>query len=50
VDFEIWRSEGTWFWLLINESGEGRTIGASPNEEQALRDACLSIEEELAVL
>jgi hypothetical protein len=23
VDFVIWRNEGTWFWLLINASGEG---------------------------
>jgi hypothetical protein len=45
VDFAIWRNEGAWFWLLINASGEGGTIGASANEAQAIRDACLSIEE-----
>ena len=45
VEFVIWRSEGSWFWLLINEGGEGGTIGVSANETQAMRDACLSIEE-----
>jgi len=49
IDFAIWRREGTWFWLLINASGEGGTIGASANEAQAMRDACLSIEEKLTV-
>jgi hypothetical protein len=49
VDFAIWRSDGTWFWLLINARGEGGVIGASANEEQAMRDACLSIEEESTV-
>jgi hypothetical protein len=49
VDFAIWRSEGTWFWLLISASGEGGTIGASANEAQAMHDACLSIEEESTV-
>jgi len=49
VDFAIWRSGGTWFWLLISASGEGGTIGASASEAQAMRDACLSIQEKLTV-
>jgi hypothetical protein len=48
VDFAIWENEGVWFWLLIDPSGEGGTIGASPNEAQASDDACISIEEKLA--
>jgi hypothetical protein len=47
VDFAIWSSGRSWFWLLINASGEGGTIGASSNEAQAMRDAFLSIEEKL---
>jgi hypothetical protein len=47
VDFAIWRCQGTWFWLQINDSGEGGTIGASANEAQAVRAAKLSIEEKL---
>jgi hypothetical protein len=49
VEFAIWRSEETWFWLLINTAGEGGTVGASANEAQAMRDACLSIEEKLTI-
>jgi hypothetical protein len=47
VDFAIWRSAGTWFWLLVDANGDGGTIGASPNEAQAMRDAWHSIEEKL---
>lgn len=49
MDFAIWSSEGTWFWILINPNGEGGTIGVSPNEAQAMRDACFSIEEKLTI-
>jgi len=49
VDFAIWVSEGAWVWFLINPNGEGGMIGASPNEAQAMHEACFSIEEILAV-
>jgi hypothetical protein len=49
VDFAVWRNQGTWFWFLINPSGEGGVIGASSNEAQAIRDARFSIEEKLIV-
>jgi hypothetical protein len=45
VNFAIWWSEGAWFWFLIDPRGEGGVIGASANEAQAMREACLSIEE-----
>jgi hypothetical protein len=45
VDFAIWRSEDAWFWLIINPRGRGGMIGATTNEVQAVREACLSIEE-----
>jgi hypothetical protein len=51
VDFAVWGDEGVWFWFwfLINPSGESGVIGASSNEAQAIREACLSIEEKLRV-
>jgi hypothetical protein len=50
VEFAIWWKEGSWFWYLLNPGGGGGgMIGASANEAQAMRDACLSIEEILTV-
>jgi hypothetical protein len=48
MDFTVWENEGAWVWLLIDPSGEGGMIGASPNEAQATHDAGISIEEKLA--
>jgi hypothetical protein len=45
VDFTVWSSGESWFWLLINANGEGGIIGASASEAQAVRDAFISIEE-----
>jgi len=50
VDFVVWENEGASFWFLIDPSGEGGMIGVSPNEAQATRDACISIEEKFALL
>jgi hypothetical protein len=36
-------SEGAWVWFLMNPNDEGGRIGASPNEAQAMHEACLSI-------
>jgi hypothetical protein len=49
VEFAIWGKEGSWFWYLVNPGGGGGMIGASADEAQAMRDACLSIEEKLTV-
>jgi hypothetical protein len=49
VDFAVWRNEGAWLWLLINPGGDVGTIGVGTTEAQAMRDACLSIEEKLTV-
>jgi len=49
VDFAIWKSEGTWVWFVMNPRVEGGMIGASSNEAQAIREACLSIEEKLTI-
>jgi hypothetical protein len=49
VDFAIWKTEGTWVWFVMNLRAEGSMIGASSNEAQAIREACLSIEEKLTI-
>jgi hypothetical protein len=49
VDFAIWVRGGAWLWFVINPCGESGMIGASANEAQAMREACLSIEEILRV-
>jgi hypothetical protein len=48
VDFSIWGSEGAWF--LVNPRGMGGMVGASTNKAQAVREACMSIEELLSSL
>jgi hypothetical protein len=49
IDFVIWRRDNAWFWFLNNLRGMGGMIGATSNEAQAMREACLSIEAILAV-
>jgi hypothetical protein len=49
VDYVIWRRESAWFWFLLNPRSTGGLIGATSNESQAIREACLSIEAILAV-
>jgi len=49
VDFAIWKTEGIWVWFVMNPRVEGGMIGASSNEAQAIREACLSIEEKLTI-
>ena len=45
VEFAVWRDQSAWFWLVISPTGKGGIIGASANQVQAMREACLSIEE-----
>lgn len=45
TDFEIWTAQQTWFWFVVNPHRSGGTIGAAATEADALREACLSIEE-----
>jgi len=49
VDFAIWKTEDAWVWFVMNPRVEGGMIGASSNEAQAIREACLSIEEKLTI-
>jgi hypothetical protein len=43
--FEVWRSRDSWLWRVCDTSRNGGTIGAAATETDAVRDACLSIEE-----
>jgi hypothetical protein len=45
VDFEVWDGQQTWFWFVIDPHREGGAIGAAASENDAVRDACLSIDE-----
>jgi len=41
----VWNAQQTWFWFVINPHRNGGTIGAAVREAEAVRAACLSIEE-----
>jgi hypothetical protein len=45
TSFEIWSGRQTWFWFVVNCRCDGAVIGAAANEAEAIREACLSIEE-----
>ena len=45
IDFEVWDGQQTWFWMVLDPHCEGGAIGAAANETEAVRDACLSIDE-----
>jgi hypothetical protein len=42
---EIWNSNHSWFWRILEAGRNGGTIGAAASEADAVRDACLTIEE-----
>ncbi len=43
--FEVWRNRDSWFWRVFDAGRNGGTIGAAGTEADAVREACLSIEE-----
>jgi hypothetical protein len=43
--FEVWDSNQSWFWFVIDPHCEGGSIGAAASETEAVRDACRSIDE-----
>jgi hypothetical protein len=43
--FEIWKGGHTWFWFVADACCSGAAIGAAANQAEAIREACLSIEE-----
>ncbi len=45
MTIDVWYSRESWFWRVTDAQRDGGTIGAARSEAEALRDACLSIEE-----
>ncbi len=43
--FEVWNSQQSWFWIVVDPRGKGGSIGAALTEADAVREASLSIEE-----
>jgi hypothetical protein len=48
IIFEIWQGELSWFWFVIDPSRDGGAIGVAAGENDAVRDACASIDGMLA--
>ena len=45
IDFEVWEAQQRWLWCVIDPHRDGGAIGAAVSETDAVRDACLSIDE-----
>jgi hypothetical protein len=43
--FDVWHSERTWYWLVINDGCGGGAIGVAASELEAINEARRSIEE-----
>jgi hypothetical protein len=43
--FEVWSNRESWFWRVFDAGRDGGTIGATATEADAVREACLAIEE-----
>jgi hypothetical protein len=48
VAFDLWTSQGTWFWYVPDQQRDGGTIGAAETRTEAIREARSSIEEKSA--
>ena len=42
--FEVWEREQSWFWFIIDPAVDGGAIGVASSENEAVRDACASID------
>lgn len=45
IDFEVWKAQESWYWLIARPGLDGGAIGAAATEASAMRDAYWSIEE-----
>jgi hypothetical protein len=45
MSFDAWTNQQTWFWSVVNPNRNGGTIGAAATEVDAVREACMSIDE-----
>jgi hypothetical protein len=49
ASFEVWDGQQAWFWLVIDPHRARGAIGTAASETEAVRDACLSIDEVMSV-
>jgi hypothetical protein len=45
MSFDVWSRQEGWFWLVRDSRHEAGAIGATAREADAVREACLSIEQ-----
>jgi hypothetical protein len=45
IRFEVWSGEWTWFWRAFNTRRNRGAVGAAATEADAVREACVAIEE-----
>jgi hypothetical protein len=45
VEFVVWKRGNAWFWFLTRRREKSGIIGATTNQDRAMRDARWSIEE-----
>jgi hypothetical protein len=45
TSFTVWNRRQAWFWLVLDQHGNGGTIGNAATEAEAEREACSAIEE-----
>ena len=43
--FEVWTAQESWFWFVDNPHRDAGTIGAAATEAEAIRQACMLIED-----
>ena len=43
--FEVWTGQQSWFWRLSDPARNGGSVGAAATEADAIREACIAIEE-----
>jgi hypothetical protein len=47
VNFQVWRSDQSWFWFVPDRGRARGVIGAAAGELDAVREACATIDEML---
>jgi hypothetical protein len=45
IPFDVWSGQQGWFWLVRDSRHDAGVVGAAANQIEAVREACLSIEQ-----
>ncbi len=48
ANFMVWNRRQSWFWMVLNQHGNGGTIGTAATEADAVHEAHSTIEEMFA--